>query len=75
MIGHDIATSMLLMADRELSTAIFVNASAVILFSNKLAWARGGKATLMVSGYLEPYDVRILLFYYMSYKILGSVDF
>jgi hypothetical protein len=56
MIGHDVLNDLLLLADRELSKAILVDASVVIASTRNLPWLRGGKATIMVSGYLDPAD-------------------
>jgi hypothetical protein len=62
MIGHDLSRDLLLLADRNMHKAILVDASIVIASTGKLPWLRGGKATLMASGYFEPADVCHLLF-------------
>jgi hypothetical protein len=58
MIGYDMPRDLLMLMDRETYKAVLVDASVVIASTRDLPWLRGGKATLMVSGYLDAVDVR-----------------
>lgn len=66
MIGHDTSRDLLLLADRDLTIAILVDISVIVNSTRNLPFLRGGKATLMVSGYLEPCEVRYVCFYSRS---------
>jgi hypothetical protein len=57
MIGYDMSRDLLMLVDRETYKAILVDASLVVASTRDLPWLRGGKATLMVSGYLDAVDV------------------
>jgi hypothetical protein len=60
IIAHDTASDLLMLAERDMSTAILVDASLCIDPAVSLPWLQGGKATIMVTGHLENAEVRVL---------------
>jgi hypothetical protein len=66
MIGYDASRDLLLLADRDLAIAILVDISIIVNSTRDLPFLRGGKATLMVSGYLEICEVCCVCFYSCS---------
>jgi hypothetical protein len=57
ILCHDLETSLLVLAERSLSSAILVDASLCFDATTIAPWLRENKGTVMVAGYYESTEV------------------